>query len=1498
MRGISRSLLRLARWSIGWFPAALVLFLGLTHLYQLGLFMLAPGQPIWVQYDGQGGPAEIRAESYSVDPWTATARVNGLRWGKPGQEPQVTLDQGRVEWSGEAVQIDAGTVLARVSRRKGDKWSFNDLLFPQGEPTGEETPITLRTDRLRLVYRDEMGAEAVGGIFDVDALDLERTQGQTTAAMMLRGGPFGRAEMSLLARDDGYGWMRSDVRAADIVAAVRWADPWLAPADRKPLAPFSGRKLLASGRADAAWAPGKAPQIRADLGFEGEAIAYAPYLSRAQVKGRVRLVDAEAQVLADVVEPGRSVRAHGVATWSGTPTWSGRVVAKVDNRNALWADAARGLPRDLDFRGLAFDGWVQSDNDGLRLQGNAKAGQVRVAGEQVDSLEGQLASNGRQLGVNVKKARALGANWEAGLSYDLKSKRLSGAAKTPAIALTPLAARAGIAGLAGQVSTTVLVGGNDRAPELQIGVDGAATYALEDGRTFDFDRLSARIFTTGDAFEIRRAEASLGSGRILASGKGTFSKGGQAVVDAVGLPLEELLPDQDVEGQTYARAEVEWSGNDWNVEGRTEVFGLRAGDQIVPILGSEFSLDANRLIARDVRGLVQATPIRGNVTLDLKTNELDGSVLSREFFVADWLPDLNVKGTARLLATRIRGTLDDPVIEALVSLRDIGYGQFDSRSGSVSVQANKEGLDLKEITLFIGQGVARGRGRYRWEDGDFDASADIDDITLAFRPEQAPEIPISGGVRGELVAKCTNGQLTSAEANLRLSDTLVGETGYGGGPLDVRFGNGQWTADGSIGTAERYLALRDVRFQPDNDTGSGWVDVYGIEIEPIVDLTRARWIDSPEDVRRAFETLQGDVLGSFELTVTDGELFTKAELFRAQNLSVYGRDAGEIVLTARQEGHDWFLDSFAWDQGLAVRNAKFGGDESLAGELSLENFDLGWLATVRGDLPLRSGQLNAQFKIDGTVSQPFGEGRLAVTSPQFFQNGQLQTLDASLNLDRVRLTPNVYFADGNLQAGQLKVQVGAEYPALTAQLQEKPGEIRLTAKDVPLSDLREFLDVTRYEANGTANLDLVVRDEAGRWAPSGQLAIQSERLVVGDQVLNKLNTVLAITADALTLTGSAYADRPALSDRPDLELDATVGVTDLLAGTADFETWLNSGFIQGKVVARSFPVKGTIPTAPKASSGEVSMDLAFSQYVGSPVVVGYFQAEKGVIVLPVEPLTGGAGVPPAINPQFAGVRLVVQNPARIEGPALLLDVNGVGTLNGSLIEPNLALPLTVSGGRLTLTSARINILPDGEIVLNYSGDRFAGGAARLDLNLQGRTSLAAPRDNGRYQVYRVNLDIQGDLLSTTERLRFIAESDPPDLSTNEILAIIGQGELISSLTSGGLTGTSLSRSLATALVPSLLDPVTSALAQNLGLSFVFLDYNPFDGALVTIGKEIAPRLNATAFRQLSTPLDGQRQKFGLDLVYDVPSRIRRVQVSFGLTQDLPWRFRIDWSRRI
>jgi hypothetical protein len=145
------------------------------------------------------------------------------------------------------------------------------------------------------------------------------------------------------------------------------------------------------------------------------------------------------------------------------------------------------------------------------------------------------------------------------------------------------------------------------------------------------------------------------------------------------LPLEELLPDQDVEGQTYARAEVEWSGNDWNVEGRTEVFGLRAGDQIVPILGSEFSLDANRLIARDVRGLVQATPIRGNVTLDLKTNELDGSVLSREFFVADWLPDLNVKGTARLLATRIRGTLDDPVIEALVSLRDIGYGQFDSR---------------------------------------------------------------------------------------------------------------------------------------------------------------------------------------------------------------------------------------------------------------------------------------------------------------------------------------------------------------------------------------------------------------------------------------------------------------------------------------------------------------------------------------------------------------------------------------------------------------------------------------------------------------------------------------------------------------------------------------------------------------------------------------------------------------------------------------------------
>lgn len=1498
MRGISRSLLRLARWSIGWFPAALVLFLGLTYIYQLGLFMLAPGQPIWVTYEGQGGPAEIRAESYSVDPWTATARVHGVRWGKPGEAPQVTLDQGHLVWSGDAMQIDAGTVLARVTRRKGDKWSFQDLLMPQGEPAGEETPIKIRTDRLRLVYRDEMGAEAVGGIFDVDALDLERTQGQTTAAAMLRGGPFGRAELSLLARDDGYGWVRSDVRAADIVTAVKWAGPWLTPADRKPLAPFSGQQLLASGRADAAWAPGKAPQIRADLGLEGAGIAYAPYLRRAQVKGRVRLVDAEAQVLADVVEPGRSVLAHGVATWSQAPTWSGRVVAKVDNRNALWEDAARSLPRDMDFRGLAFDGWVQTDDQGLRLQGRASAGQVQVAGERVDGLEGQLASNGRQLGVNVKKARALGANWEAGLAYDLKTKRLSGAAKTPAIALAPLAARAGVAGLAGQVSSTVLIGGNEKAPELQIGLDGAARYRLEDGRTFDFDRLSARIFTTGDQFEIRRAEANLGTGKLLASGRGTFSKGGQAVVDAVGMSLDELLPEQDVEGQAYARAEVNWSGSDWSVEGRTEVFGLRAGDQIIPILGSEFSLDANRLIARDVRGLVQATPVRGNLALDLKTNELDGSVLSREFFVADWLPELNVKGTARLLATRIRGTLDDPVVEALVSLRDMGYGQFDSQAGSVNVRATKEGLDLREITLFIGQGVARGRGRYRWEDGDFDASAELDDITLAFRPEQAPEIPITGSVRGQLVAKGTRGQLSSAEANLRLADTLVGETGYGGGPLDVRFGNGQWTADGSIGTAERYLALRDVRYQQDTETGSGWVDVYGIEVEPIVDLTRARWIDSPEDVRRGLETLRGDVLGSFELTARGGALSTKAELFRAQNLSVYGRDAGEILLTARQEGEDYFVDSLVWDQGFAVRNARLGADDSLEGEVAIENFDLGWLATVRGELPLRGGRVNALFNMQGTLSQPFGEGRLAVTSPQFFQNGQLQTLDASLLLDRVRLTPNLYFADGELIAGKLKVQVGAEYPAFTAQFQEKPGEVRLTAKDVPLSDLGEFLDVTRYEANGTANLNLVVRDELGRWAPEGQLDVQAERLVVGDQALNKLNTVLAITADALTLTGSAFADRVATSPQPDLEFNATVGITDLLAGNADFDTWLNSGFVQGKIVARSFPVKGTIPTAPRPSSGEVSMDLAFSQYVGSPLVVGSFQAEKGVIVLPVEPLTGGAGVPPVINPQFAGVRLVVLNPARIEGPALTLDVNGVGTLNGSLIEPNLALPLTVSGGRLTLTSARINILPDGEIVLNYSGDRFAGGAARLDLNLQGRTSLAAPRDNGRYQVYRVNLDIQGDLLSTTERLRFVAESDPPDLSTDEILAIIGQGELISSLTSGGLTGTSLSRSLATALVPSLLDPVTSSLAQSLGLSFVFLDYNPFDGAFITIGKEIAPRLNATAFRQLSTPLDGQRQKFGLDLVYDVPSRIRRVQVSFGLTQDLPWRLRIDWSRRI
>jgi hypothetical protein len=241
-------------------------------------------------------------------------------------------------------------------------------------------------------------------------------------------------------------------------------------------------------------------------------------------------------------------------------------------------------------------------------------------------------------------------------------------------------------------------------------------------------------------------------------------------------------------------------------------------------------------------------------------------------------------------------------------------------------------------------------------------------------------------------------------------------------------------------------------------------------------------------------------------------------------------------------------------------------------------------------------------------------------------------------------------------------------------------------------------------------------------------------------------------------------------------------------------------------------------------------------------------------------------------------------------------------LGGSLNQPSVSSNLTVMGGTVSLPSASVRIDPGGTVRLRYETTAGGDTIASLDVDLTGRTSLTTLDAGDLPQRYDVTLAIRGDLLQ--EGQTFVtAESDPPGLSQDRILALLGQADLIQAL-AGGVSTFQASRELRNALagyaVPALLSPLTGAFAKGLGLDYLNISYDPLNQVSISFAKEIGKNLSFQGVRQVSEPLPGIKSQFDLRLVYRLPFKgktLRRTTFIFGADQDRPWKVGLQYGIR-
>jgi hypothetical protein len=98
----------------------------------------------------------------------------------------------------------------------------------------------------------------------------------------------------------------------------------------------------------------------------------------------------------------------------------------------------------------------------------------------------------------------------------------------------------------------------------------------------------------------------------------------------------------------------------------------------------------------------------------------------------------------------------------------------------------------------------------------------------------------------------------------------------------------------------------------------------------------------------------------------------------------------------------------------------------------------------------------------------------------------------------------------------------------------------------------------------------------------------------------------------------------------------------------------------------------------------------------------------------------------------------------------------------------------------------------------------------------------------------------------------------------------------------------------------VLDPLTTRLAEGLGLDYLAVSYDPYSRFTLNFARPLGNNLVLEGRRQLSEPLPGLEPEYELKLTYRLPVRsrtFRRIAVSFGTDQLRPWKLEVSYSFR-
>ena len=646
----------------------------------------------------------------------------------------------------------------------------------------------------------------------------------------------------------------------------------------------------------------------------------------------------------------------------------------------------------------------------------------------------------------------------------------------------------------------------------------------------------------------------------------------------------------------------------------------------------------------------------------------------------------------------------------------------------------------------------------------------------------------------------------------------------------------------------------------------------------------------------------------------------KIDTFEGQNLQYKGQAYGSLTAdNVTRENGVWTIPSIilSGPEGKVSAQGTVQENGPINITSSADNLHISAFGPFEDALSTNQGVASFSLSATGDSSQPAISGSLKIDhlakAPESAQNE-----DLSVVAPHIALSNKGIHVDGSYNYAGFAGSLSGDAPFHYGQgIGDQPISAHLALNQQPIADIPlidTFVDPSR--SKGTISGDLTLSGPLSELKYTGGLTVNADTMAfrfsgpnpyvkqIDDEFKNFVANIGITSNQALALNVKGDVVRGG-----SLTLNLETPLSDLSEALKQSAEELARKFLDSPLNG-SFQLNHTKLSQSFVPGGNVAMEINGSTpiagtlrrpEIGTSDKPGSFTISHASTSVPTLPASTGESTAYQIDPLF-NIEAALTDPAAIhEGRTADLSLTGDTSLKGSLSDPRVDANLVVDHGTILLPGGTVRLDQGGTINFNYRKPLADQMFATADVDLVGHTAVTAYGLTGTTQRYNITLEITGDLLRQ-QGLQINAFSDPPDLSSDDVLALLGEKGLFESLSTADQSATQqrLQAALAGWALPSLTSPLMAGIARSLGVDLISLDYNAIDLATLSVARALSPEFSVQYRQQLGTPPPGFRSIFDFRLVYTPrrgPAFLRRLSLSAGADQDNPWKVSLEYGLR-